>query len=379
MGIGTRSPAGEGGAGLPRSSFSENQATIVNKKNPTRIGTWNVRTLLSSGRLEKLKQQMREKQLDVLGVCETKWGDNDDFWSDDFRIIHSGGKQGKNGVALLLNKSYEICVENSYHINDRILIIRIKSAPVNSTIIQVYFPTSNSDEEEIEQMYNILEEHIENIQHNDNLIIMGDFNAVVGNVVDSDAVRKYGLGTRNERGSRLVDFCKQNSFVITNTFFEVPLRRRYTWTAPGDTARYQLDYILVKSRYKNQVKYSHSFFGAEIDSDHKLVMMNCRVTFKKYKNRSKYKTWDLNKLKTEETRISYACELNRITKERDTRSTWDDVKENIMKTAENSIGYLKLAPRKPWITNEIMELIKQRNIFRKKDETMYRITKNRIT
>lgn len=115
---------------------------------------------------------MRKNQLDVLGVCETRWSDNDDFWCDDFRIIHSGGKQGKNGVALLLNKSYGTFVEKSYLINDIILIIRIKSAPVNSTIIQVYFLTSNSDEE-IEQMYNILEEHVENIHHNDNPIIMG--------------------------------------------------------------------------------------------------------------------------------------------------------------------------------------------------------------
>uniref|UniRef100_A0A2S2PFK6 Craniofacial development protein 2 n=1 Tax=Schizaphis graminum TaxID=13262 RepID=A0A2S2PFK6_SCHGA len=231
--------------------IQRNPGHVGNKRNPTRIGTWNVRTLLSPGRLEELKQQMREKELDVLGVCETRWGDNDDFWIDDFRIIHSRGKQGKNGVALLLNKNYGTCIENTYHINDRILMVRIKTASVNSTIIQVYFPTSNSDEEEIEQIYNILEELIERIHHKDNLIITEDFNAVVGNVADSDVIGKYGLGTRNERGSRLVNFCKQNSFVITNIFFEVPLRRRYTWTAPGDTARYQLDYILVKYRYKN--------------------------------------------------------------------------------------------------------------------------------
>lgn len=48
-----------------------------------------------------------------------------------------------------------------------------------------------------------------------------------------------------------------------------------------------------------------------------------------------------------------------------TRGTWEDVKENIMKTAEKSIKYLKLALKKPWITNKIMELIKQRNNFRK--------------
>jgi len=66
MGIGTWNPVGEGGH-------------VVSKKDPTRIGTWNARTLLSPGRLEELKQQMRENQLDVLGVCETRWGDNDDF------------------------------------------------------------------------------------------------------------------------------------------------------------------------------------------------------------------------------------------------------------------------------------------------------------
>jgi len=87
--------------------------------------------------------------------------------------------------------------------------------------------------------------------------------------------------------------------------------------------------------------------GADIDSDHKLVMMKCRVTLRKSKNRYKYKAWDLNKLKTKETRTSYACESNRIAKEIDTRGTWENVKENIMKTTEKSIGYLKLAPRKP--------------------------------
>lgn len=86
-------------------------------------------------------------------------------------------------------------------------------------------------------MYNILEELIEHTHDKGNLIIMGDFNVVVGNVADSDVVGKYGLGTRNERGSRLVN-CKKNSFVITTTFFETPLRRRYAWTSPGDTARY---------------------------------------------------------------------------------------------------------------------------------------------
>jgi len=84
---------------------------------------------------------------------------------------------------------------------------------------------------------------------------------VVGFESDSNVLRKYGLGARNERGSRVDNFCYQNNFVTKNTFFEVPLRKLY----------------------KKQVKYNHSFPGAEIDSDHKLVMMKCWVTLKKSK------------------------------------------------------------------------------------------------
>jgi len=100
-----------------------------------------------------------------------------------------------------LNKNYGTCVENSYRVNDRILVVRIKTAPVNSIIIQVYFPMTNSDEEEKIGRANILEELIERIHYKDNLVIMGYFNAVVGNIANSDTVGKYGLGTRTREGT----------------------------------------------------------------------------------------------------------------------------------------------------------------------------------
>lgn len=120
---------------------------IKSKTNPTKIGTWNARTLLKPGRFEELKQQMKLNQLDILGVCETRWGDNGDFWSDDFRMIHSGDKQGKNGVGILLNKEWGLQVENTYHVNDRILLIQLKTSTVNMIVIQVYFPTSYNEDE----------------------------------------------------------------------------------------------------------------------------------------------------------------------------------------------------------------------------------------
>ena len=109
-------------------------------------------------------------------------------------------------------------------------------------------PTSNSGEIDIENMYEKIEEIIDKHRGADNVVIMGDFNAVVGQGQDGKEVGNYGLGTRNERGNLLVEFCKRRKFVVTNTWFQHHPRRRYTWKQPGDLARYQIDYILVRQR-----------------------------------------------------------------------------------------------------------------------------------
>jgi len=143
---------------------------------------------------------MKLNQLDILGVCETRWNDNGDFWSDDFRMTHRGDKQGKNGVGILLNKEWGLQVKNTYHVNDRILLIKLKISTVNMIVIQVYLPTSNSEDDEIELVYDSLDELLGISRDSDNVIIVGDFNAVVGEGQDNQIIGKHGLGTRNIRG-----------------------------------------------------------------------------------------------------------------------------------------------------------------------------------
>lgn len=79
---------------------------------------------LRPGRFEEFKQQMKLKQLDILGVCETRWRDN-------LRMIHSGDKQEKNRIGIILNKEWGL-VENIYHVNDRILLISNKIEHIHS-------------------------------------------------------------------------------------------------------------------------------------------------------------------------------------------------------------------------------------------------------
>src|ERR1044072_5406888 len=126
---------------------------------------------------------------------------------------------------------------------------------------------------------------------------MGDMNAVVGKGRDGMEVGKFGLGKRNDRGERVVEFCKRNKLMITNTWFEQEKRRRYTWQKPGDTGRYQIDYIMVKHRYRNSVKSSWSYPGADVDSDHNLVAMRVQVRLKRIKKGKREWKWDVDKLR----------------------------------------------------------------------------------
>lgn len=196
-------------------------------------------------------------------------------------------------------------------------------------------------------MYDSLDELLGITRDNDNVIIMGDFNAVAGEGQDNQIIGKYGLGTRNIRGERLVNFCKQNNFLVTNTMFEVPKRRRYTWVAPGDTNRYQLYYLLTKSRFKKQIMTSHSYPGAEIDSDHNLVTMKYKITPMKTTKRPKRNTWDVEKLKNEKTRQEFQNKMYNRLIAAGTDAPWEEVVSNIWQSTVESIGFRKLNPRKP--------------------------------
>lgn len=116
---------------------------------------------------------------------------------------------------------------------------------------------------------------------------MGYWNAVVGEEKVNNVTGAFGLERRNERGQRLLEFCAKHNLIITNTCFDPHRRRRYTWKMPGDINRYQIDYIMVKNRFKNQVKKSRSYPGADIDSDHNLVMMKCELKFKSITDKKK--------------------------------------------------------------------------------------------
>jgi len=88
---------------------------------------------------------------------------------------------------------------------------------------------------------------------------------------------KYGLGKGNDRGQMLTSFFKNNHLIVTNTWFQQRKRRRYTWRKPGDTEIYQLDYILVKQRYRSGVECCKSYPGENALTVHNLYANACQT------------------------------------------------------------------------------------------------------
>ena len=110
--------------------------------------------------------------------------------------------------------------------------VRCQSKSFTIKVIQVYAPTNNAEEAEVEQLYEDLQDLLELTPKKDVLFIIGDWNEKVGSQETPGVMGKFGLGIWNEAGQRLIEFCQENKLVIANTLFQQHKRRLYTWTSP---------------------------------------------------------------------------------------------------------------------------------------------------
>ena len=149
--------------------------------------------------------------------------------------------------------------------------------PFNTTVIQVYAPTSNPEEAEVEWFYEDLQDLLELIPKKDVLFIIGDWNAKVGSQETPGVTGKFGFGRRNEAGQRLIEFSQENALVITNTLFQQHKRRLYTWASPDGQHRNQIVYIICSQRWRSSIQSIKTRPGADYGSDHELLIAKFRL------------------------------------------------------------------------------------------------------
>ena len=114
------------------------------------IGTWNIRSM-NQGKLEAVKQEMPRVNIDILGISELKWTGMGEFNSDDHYIYYCGQESlRRNGVAIVVSKRIRNAVLGCNLKNDRMISVHFQEKSFNIMVIQVYAPTSNAEEAQVE-------------------------------------------------------------------------------------------------------------------------------------------------------------------------------------------------------------------------------------
>ena len=220
------------------------------------VATYNVRSLAHSHDLKRLQEQLREIiKWNIVGTSETKRkGEGLTELEDGTWMYYKAAKtedaKNRKGMALLVHKDFKDYIESFQIHSDRIISCKIRLQEESLQIIQVYAPTKDYEDTDVEKFYEDLDNAVnrkECKQH----IIMGDFNAKIGIKEKNENLEwigPRGIGIRNDRGERLLDFAANNKLFVTNTFFQKPASHYWTWESPGGAYHNQIDFILADEK-----------------------------------------------------------------------------------------------------------------------------------
>ena len=111
--------------------------------------------LRPAGKLEQLTHAMSRYLWNIVGPCEMRWKNFGEMSTEDGHKVYFSGEEERHeyGVGFLVHKAVVDSVLRCRPVSSRLISIRVRSAPFNITIIQVYAPTSGHDDSEVDHFY----------------------------------------------------------------------------------------------------------------------------------------------------------------------------------------------------------------------------------
>ena len=282
------------------------------------LSTMNVQTLRGHGRAEELANCMKKQGIAVCGIQEHRQVHTLDKEkelettkvNDHYLVTASAWRNRQNaaigGVGMMLNSLAHRTMINAKRISERIIYASFKSNPI-LTIIVVYAPTEDKDEEAKSQFYSQLRLTIESVPQHHFLAVLGDFNARLGK-----EEAHFTLHTvKNDNRRRLNELLEDYQLMTTNTLFEKRPGKLWTWLSPHKT-KAQIDYVITRKKWRNSVTNSEAYQSFKsIGSDHRIVSATVRLSLRadkqKVKKKVKYEWRDL--ANNNELQEKYAVEI----------------------------------------------------------------------
>ena len=210
--------------------------------------------------------------INILEISELKWTRVGEFNSDKYYIYYCGQEfLRRNGVALIVNKRVWNVVLGCNLKNDTMISLHFQGKPFNITVIQVYAPTSNAEEAEVEWFYYDLQDLLELTPKKDVLFITWDWNAKVESQEIPGVTGRFGLGVQNEAGERLTVLPREYT-----GHSEHPLPTTEEMTLHMDITRWSIpksDWLYSWcQKWRSSIESAKTRPGADCGSDHELLM-----------------------------------------------------------------------------------------------------------
>nr|XP_040240934.2 uncharacterized protein LOC120961299 [Anopheles coluzzii] len=321
-----------------------------------------------------LSDEVRARGFGIVALQETRWkGVTERPYRSDCTIYQSGGEKHELGTAFLVIGEMRKRVIGWWPINERMCRLRIRGRFFNLSIINVHSPHLGSTDDDKDNYYTQLEREYDRCPQHDVKIVIGDFNAQVGR----EEAFKPTIGSfsahrlTNDNGLRLVNFASSKHMNIRSTFFQHAPRFSYTWRSPQQTLS-QIDHVLIDGRHFSDIIDVRTYRGANVDSDHFLVMVKLRQKLC-VANKLRYQpTPRLNtdRLKQAVVARDFAIALGEALPEDTTTEAmslndhWRMVEQAISSTAERTIGRVTHNQRKEWFDDECRRALSEKNAAR---------------
>ena len=274
-------------SGQSRKDSTGPMASSTNKA--LRIASWNVRTMYETGKSLQVTSEMRRYRLHVLGVSETHWiQSGQKRLSSGELILYSGREDNQHtaGVGIILSKFAQKTLRGWEPHGERIIMASFttRNRNINMNVVQIYAPTNDALEEVKEGFYNRLQEVTDKLPKKDVNIIMGDANAKVGdnNEGYEGVIGRHGIGKMNENGELFANFCSFNNYVIGGTVFPHKRIHKATWVSPDGVTENQIDHFCISQRFRRSLENVVVQRGADVGSDHHLVLAKLKLHLKKH-------------------------------------------------------------------------------------------------
>ena len=224
-----------------------------------------------------------------------------------YKLFLVGNKDGSSGVSILIAEKWVdkvICVNR---VNDRLMLLKVLVGKRVVAIISAYAPQQGLSDEAKERFYADLIYHTSKIDEKEFILLGGDLNGHVGETTSGyDNVHGgFGYGTRNAEGERILEFGLALNMVVCNTLYKKRACRLLTYSSGGVNT--QIDYIMMKSGDKKFLKDIKVIPSEEVFIQHKLVVCDINIRFKKEVKKPyvpRLKVWKLKDADTKEEFVS---------------------------------------------------------------------------